>query len=341
MQRSNIRESLARSKPSLALLALALFSLAFGLETLASGSEVSLSIFYLLPIALVSWVFGRAAGITVALACAGVGLMVDPRLGAEDSYVLVAYWNALIRFGLFAVAVLAVAEHHTRRLAVAAARKTARQLHRRDPLTGVANSRGFFDQAEVRVRAAQQSGQTATLVFVDVDGLRAFDDRFGRRSGDALLAEIASGIEQLLRPQDLCGRIGGDEFAILLTGLDPAAARRFGMALQGVFRELQAGNGQPVQASIGIVVHLGRRQEVNDLLQRAEQLMYASKDAGGGQLRLEIVGAEASPGLADWATPAHYFTTGSAGRSEGPMNGTRQHAARNGKRVARFGLGIR
>ena len=99
--------------------------------------------------------------------------------------------------------------------------ETQRQLESlalRDPLTGVLNHRGFQDALEVELRRARRESWSVAIVAADVDGFRKLNDSRGHEYGDAVLTAVAQGLSTDLRPGDLCGRVGGDEFMLALTG---------------------------------------------------------------------------------------------------------------------------
>ncbi len=102
-----------------------------------------------------------------------------------------------------------------------------RQLATVDELTGLANRRGFFALGEHELLVAARTRSAIALLFVDVDGLKKVNDELGHAMGDQLLKEAADVIRETIRVSDLAGRIGGDEFCVLLLGdpdLDPARA---------------------------------------------------------------------------------------------------------------------
>ncbi|HYY54816.1 MAG TPA: GAF domain-containing protein [Candidatus Dormibacteraeota bacterium] len=95
-----------------------------------------------------------------------------------------------------------------------------------DALTGLANRRIFFERLEAELARARDSGAALAVAMIDVDGLKATNDTFGHRSGDAALQRIASVIVSEVRSQDLVARLGGDEFGVLFPGLTQLSAER-------------------------------------------------------------------------------------------------------------------
>jgi diguanylate cyclase (GGDEF)-like protein len=164
----------------------------------------------------------------------------------------------------------------------AAAEEQLREQARRDSITGLLNRAGF----DAELERALATGPCAVL-FLDLDGFKGVNDRHGHSAGDAVLKDVGARLAGLIRSSDALARIGGDEFAIVLTEADSAHAER--MAAR-VIRELTlplAVEGEPVllTASVGVCVSNGGAQ-AGDLLRRADQAMYAAKSAGGADWRL-------------------------------------------------------
>jgi diguanylate cyclase (GGDEF)-like protein len=155
-----------------------------------------------------------------------------------------------------------------------------RQLATVDELTRLANRRGFFALGEHQLLVAARTRVAVALLFVDVDGLKNVNDRLGHASGDLLLKEAADVIRETIRVSDLAGRIGGDEFCVLLLGdpeLDPARA------VQRLRRTADSHNARPgrqfdVSLSIGVsALPPGRSVTLEELIDAADEGMYEDK----------------------------------------------------------------
>jgi len=153
---------------------------------------------------------------------------------------------------------------------------------RRDPLTGLLNRKGFFEDAAAALR-----GGEATLFFVDIDEFKAVNDGHGHAAGDAVLVEIGRRLRDALGPAAVIARQGGDEFLALAPGASRAAAARLGERAVRALRAPIAHKGRAiaVTASIGASAWPNDGAEVDALAQTADQAMYQAKRGGGGVLR--------------------------------------------------------
>jgi diguanylate cyclase (GGDEF)-like protein len=149
----------------------------------------------------------------------------------------------------------------------------------RDPLTGLANRRMFFQELDRAVaRASSQSGQLA-LGYVDLDHFKPINDQHGHGVGDSLLRTIAERMRTAVRSQDIVARLGGDEFALIVEALDRDALAKFENELRdAVAREVQIGDAAiHPQMSIGWALFPDDGRSAGELLHFADGLMYEQK----------------------------------------------------------------
>lgn len=156
-------------------------------------------------------------------------------------------------------------------------------LARTDGLTGLYNHRSFLDALAVELKAAERRGGLLSLVFVDLDGFKELNDRYGHVEGDRILREAA----QLLRATvgkwtDWVFRYGGDEFSAILPGRSGTEAARMMEPALGEFRALTEGR---CSLSVG-VAQWNKGVSPKDFVSAADQAMYAAKDHGG--TRVEV-----------------------------------------------------
>lgn len=169
-------------------------------------------------------------------------------------------------------------------------REMARQA-RTDPLTSLLNRRAFLDEMGRRLERLDRDGCPGTLMFIDLDNFKTLNDRRGHDMGDEALCLIATLLRATVRAQDLVARLGGDEFALWLDSTDEfsAAERAEELRREGpkTLEHLSGSVAPALTMSIGIATRWpGRGEDVEALIQRADQVMYEVKRSGRGHWRV-------------------------------------------------------
>lgn len=156
-----------------------------------------------------------------------------------------------------------------------------------DGLTGVANRRYFDERLELEWRRSRRSRHAVSLMMVDVDYFKFFNDTYGHQAGDGCLQQVAVGIRRALsRPHDLVARYGGEEFACLLPETALAGAVTMARTIEVAVRELHLTHAASavapvVTVSVGVASAVpGQDTALADLLQQADQCLYQAKRAG-------------------------------------------------------------
>jgi diguanylate cyclase (GGDEF)-like protein len=156
-----------------------------------------------------------------------------------------------------------------------------------DRLTGLMNWGGFRDAVEAAIHSGGTKGyRSSAVLLVDLDGFKSVNDTLGHPAGDTLLQQVGELIRSTVRTHDIVARMGGDEFAILLTGVnDPAAAvdaaTQMLDRLHGASFEVE-GISLGIEASIGITMATTEDTDVDVLLSRVDIAMYRAKRTGAG-----------------------------------------------------------
>ena len=189
-------------------------------------------------------------------------------------------------FGGIVVALLSVAAY----LVIAWELRERRQLAVRveaqanqDALTHLPNRRFFVQWLGFNLAQAKRDGADFALMFIDLDGFKAVNDRYGHDAGDALLVQIARRFRATLRESDLLARVGGDEFALIAPNAKDG--REMGQLAQRLLNALSDASapklaGEPVSASIGIAFYPDDAEDLQGLVAAADAAMYAAKRAG-------------------------------------------------------------
>jgi diguanylate cyclase len=161
-------------------------------------------------------------------------------------------------------------------------RQAERQLEHRashDPLTGLPNRHQLEHQLQRAIDHAGRTGDGLALLYLDLDGFKAANDRCGHAAGDRLLCEVAQRLQESLRHGDMVARVGGDEFVTLLPGCSAPAALTLADALRARLQPPYALPDGPIRlgASIGIACYPEDGTEPAALLAHADRAMYAAK----------------------------------------------------------------
>lgn len=240
----------------------------------ATGFELSMSIFYLVPVAAAAWRLGRGGGVAMAVVAACTWLLSDILSGHAYSHAWIGLWNAAVRLGFFWL----VAELLCR-LRGQLIRERARAD--RDGLTDLLNAAAFCRVAQGQIDLLHRLGKTGALAFIDLDNFKQINDGLGHAEGDRVLAAVADCIRDVMRRSDIAGRVGGDEFAVLLADTEEAGAATAFERLRSDLAGIGRTDGIPVRFSGGLLVFDGPVQ-IDALLKGADDLMYGAKREGKG-----------------------------------------------------------
>lgn len=222
-------------------------------------AEVGLALLTLANLLVLAGMLGITAGlVTIRLdRLATVTLVLLPVIGTG--------------IGLFTIILLtADLADRTRRLAAT------------DMLSGLLNRRGFEAAARTLLAATRRKARGVALVLLDLDHFKAINDRFGHPAGDRVLQGVAQRIGQAIGRRDIFARIGGEEFALILTDVDAQAAACAVEVLRRQVETMTPDLPEPcsITASFGVAVSADGNETLSDLLLRADRALYRSKETG-------------------------------------------------------------
>lgn len=257
-----------------AVLALALAGIGgIGILDYRFGIEISLSDFYLLPVAVATWYADRKAGALCAL-LADIPLLVErARTDFFAGRPGVLFWELVMQAGVMLVVVYLLD-----RLRVHVENEAA--LARMDGLTGILNRRGFLERLEFSIQLTRRQQLRFALAFIDLDDFKAINDSLGHAEGDRVLRLAARVFRDSSRHSDVAARLGGDEFALLLHGLNPGTAAKFIHELHDEFRRAFELEHLSVTCSIGCAVFDASLPDTDEVIRASDGLMYEVKRRG-------------------------------------------------------------
>lgn len=242
-------------------------------------SQLQLSVLYLVPIFMLAIVSSRFAALIMALLCAlahdTINLLPGDIVGG------LWWWNtagALLSYLAFALVVSMMKRALDRESMYA----------RTDTLTGLPNRKAFDEMAHKEFLRCKRNQSPMTVAYIDCDDFKLINDRYGHAAGDQLLQHVGATIQQQLRVTDLVARIGGDELVVLLPETGSTTALIVVERLRESLIRTVNRAGLPITFSIGVAVFKELPDSINDMLKRADSLMYEVKFNGKGQIKLGV-----------------------------------------------------
>lgn len=259
--------------PRWALAGIGPFGVAVLAYAIASGSGVGDgAVLYVWPVLWMAYFFGRR-GTVLTVACIGVAHAVAVWSMPPGASYVDRWLDTVIGVSVVAAVVNALAERNR------ALVRRLRAASHVDPLTGVANRRGFGERIAAGVAHAERHGSELALVLFDIDHFKQVNDSAGHDAGDWVLVKVAAVLHSHCRAGDIVARLGGEEFAAVLPACDTTAAVAFAERVRTAVAALEMPDVPPVTLSAGVAV-ASAPIEIDALMIAADQALYRSKDAG-------------------------------------------------------------
>ena len=249
------------------------FSIAPGIIHFFVQTDISLLIFYLVPVIMATWFLSTAWGILIALLSILSWLVSDLFSASRYSNPFVPVLNESLTFiGFsFIVYILSRLRHGMSR---------ERELATHDHLTGVFNRRAFYEKAHVEIERTRRFSRPLSVAYLDLDNFKEINDLHGHITGDKLLCVIAVIIRTHIRSVDIFARIGGDEFVILFPETGGGPVQSVAEKIQAQIQTGMEANRWHVTASIGVVTFEQPPSSVDEILRLSDMVMYKAKHKG-------------------------------------------------------------
>lgn len=249
-----------------------------GILDYLTGNELTLSLFYLIPIVVVTWAAGHKTGLFMSFMSALTLLYAEIAAGQTYSHPIFYFLNTLLRALFYIVVVYLVSE-------LQKARKEELLAARTDFITGAVNARYFNELLQMEISRIRRYPHPITLVYVDVDNFKLVNDLFGHRIGDEVLRCIATELRAQLRITDTVARLGGDEFVMLLPSTRQPEARMVVSKVYTNLIEKMRQKNWPVTFSMGAVTCEFSPYSAEQLVNMADELMYEVKNSTKNDVR--------------------------------------------------------
>lgn len=156
-----------------------------------------------------------------------------------------------------------------------------------DALTGLSNSRSFYEQTNSVLRLCRRKNFTLTIVYIDLDNFKTANDKFGHSFGDEILRKVAELLKKNFRSSDILARMGGDEFALILPEMNAKEAEK----KLGLFKDSLLASPEiakcSISASIGAVTYTKVPEKLDSMIRAADELMYKVKSSGKNHIMVE------------------------------------------------------
>jgi diguanylate cyclase (GGDEF)-like protein len=265
-------------------------SLAFvviaGIIDYLTGPEYSVSVLYLIPVIIAAWYAGRRISVAIAFASAGAWLVAALLWEKHFADTSVIYWNDIIELSFFLLVSYIIS-------ALKSSLDFQKMLARTDSLTGVSNRTHFYLLAETEINRSRRYKHPFTICYIDIDNFKQINDTLGHGEGDDLLRRMTEKIRTVTRKTDIVGRLGGDEFGLLMPETDERAALNI---IEKVHRigELPSSPETKFTLSIGMVTYLSPPADAEEMMKTADSLMYSVKMGGKNNVLYKVLGESAA-----------------------------------------------
>jgi len=228
---------------------------------------------YMTVICAACWRLGPRSGYFVAVIAALLAVVpsLEPAAAASPELLAIRVGVRIVMFLFIAATIISFRYSYDRELFHA----------HQDRMTGTLNKEVFHHRSAKVIEDAKHTDQTLLLIILDLDDFKAVNSREGHRAGDEVLRAFAKGVSAIVRREDLVGRIGGDEFALLVRVPSMTAGQVFALDLHARLSALLASSLHPVTCSMGaLLIPPEDTRNASELMHSADLAMYRAKQIG-------------------------------------------------------------
>lgn len=243
--------------------------------------DLGFSLFYLVPIALATWLVGRDAGTVFSAISAFIWFLADLQRHTSSGFAM-TLWNAFIRLCIFWIFTTLLSS-------LREAYEAESRLARTDALTGIANWRSFHETLRTEIERAQRYPYPITLAYLDIDNFKQINDRQGHDQGDLVLQGVANRISKGIRSTDVVARLGGDEFSIMMPYTNRDQAEQVLPRIRQDLLFFAEKQKFSIGFSIGVITFEYPSNTVDDMVSIADSVMYQAKENGKNQIVYQVL----------------------------------------------------
>jgi diguanylate cyclase (GGDEF)-like protein len=241
-----------------------------GLVDFYTGLELMIGLFYLIPIALVSWYGGGKLGLGVTAAAALSLFLADFLGGLKYTHDAIYFWNILVWVGFFLLITWMTA-------LMRKSYNANQELVRTDYVTGAVSVRFFYELAKNEIHRSSRYKRSFTFAYIDMDNFKTVNDNLGHSIGDRVLRVVAEIVKRQIRSVDTFARLGGDEFALLMPETDELEAKKVISRLHANLTKEMLKNSWMITFSIGSVTYNKPPKSVDEMVKLGDRAMYSIK----------------------------------------------------------------